>query len=360
MAKKKSSTTRSRRSSKKKASLRGAVRPKPTADVYASEPSLSVSDNLWFSPPRSTKLIDPYSVDDRDSLPIQPAEAMTIALLSVVVAEDYEAFFRGNNDVLIATRAGIGSQPLVTRLHAFEPEIPVGQPIRNIYADTIFATDDYDASSRVWVELNVIESDRHSKQERDAIITRFQGLAQLAGAVFPAFIPYAFGVAAASDVFGKLLDALERDTPVIAMPVSLYGGETGRGRIRLRPGIYAAFNQPIDPSDYTITTRGQVRPKDGAPSVSYLLFDVRRVAEQHRSIMDSQRAATLLTQLDEGNPNSAKAGLDFLVSTVKGYSNFKKLERYVELSAKDELSAPEIGLLKQIASNTELSKFVPR
>lgn len=318
-----------------------------------------MADSLWYSPPRSTKLIDPYEVRGADGPPLEAAEAVTVSLLSVVVAEDYEAFFRGNNDVLIATRSGVGSQPLVTRLHAFEPEIPVGQPIRHVYADTILATDDYDANSRMWVELNVIESDRHGREEREAIITRFQGLAQLAGAVFPAFLPYSFGAAAAAEVFGKLLDAIERDTPIISMPVSLYGVDAGRGRIRLRQGIYAAFSQPVDPSDYAVTTRGQLKPKDGAPSVSYLLFDVRKVTEQHRSIMDSQRAATLLTQLNEGNPNSAKAGIDFLISTLTGYSNFKKLERYLELSAKDELTGPEKALLKQIATNAALKGFIP-
>jgi hypothetical protein len=86
-------------------------------------------DDLWLVPRGKKKLVLPYE-DRAEASPIRAAQAFTVSFVSLVVNEDLEGLFSGNNDLLAMSRTSLGDRPLVRRVHAFEQEVPEGQPMR--------------------------------------------------------------------------------------------------------------------------------------------------------------------------------------------------------------------------------------
>ncbi len=99
------------------------------------------------------------------------------------------------------------------------------------------------------------------------------------------------------------------------------------------------------------------------PNVSYVVFSVDQDSAPSPDWVNSQRVAMLLTHLKEGNPNAEQAPIEFLMSTLTGYSNFNKLQRYQELWQKKQegsLAPAEQALMDQIAAIPELKPFLPK
>ena len=63
--------------------------------------------------------------------------------------------------------------------------------------------------------------------------------------------------------------------------------------------------------------------------------------------------------MQRGNTTSPLATIDFLTDTLTQYANFKKLNRYVELKSKEELSTEEKALLVEIGKMDVLKPFLP-
>lgn len=315
--------------------------------------------NLWFYQREQRKLISAYELPG-DARRIPNAKPMTVALTSVVVAEDYEGWFRRDNDILVCTKSSMGEQPEVERVHFYEEEVKAGTPIKNLLADTVFLTDDYNGEDRLWIELGVTEVDTDTG-EREAVVKGFQSLVTTFGAVFPAMLPYAFAASTVTGLLHKLISALENDTPVIRMPVAFYPGEENRpGRAPLQVGTYVAFKSNVDGSEYQLNQSGEVT-RGGKPSaVSYAVFDIAADKRPSPKYVQSQKVATLLTQMKAGNKNSAVGTIDFLRDTLGAYTNYKKLSRYLELKTKDGRSADEDALMRSIAAIEDLKPFLPK
>ena len=74
--------------------------------------------------------------------------------------------------------------------------------------------------------------------------------------------------------------------------------------------------------------------------------------------MISQKVATLLTQMKNGNTNSALGTLEFLNNTLLQYAYFGKLNRYLELKGKKSLTATEKTLMNEIEKIEALKPFI--
>jgi hypothetical protein len=317
-----------------------------------------MNDSVWFVPLKTEELVSPYE-RHAGAAAIESAQPFTVSLVTVVVAEDLDGFLRGRNDVLVLTRSSLGEQPLVERVHFYEEEVPKGKPIRNILANTVFLTDDYNGKDRLWLELNVIEVDTDTG-ERKAAVQAFQSLAVTAGAVFPALVPYSFGASAVIGVVEKLVGALEKDTDVVKVPFGLYPGEPQPGRAPMQAGTYVVFAQPQDPGQYKLHANGLLTSSDKPSDVSYAVFNLTPAKEVSPKYVVKQKVATLLTQLRTGNPNSPLPTLDFLTETLNQYTNFTKLDRYLKLKAKGELTDQESTLMREIEQNEALKPFLPK
>ncbi|MBO0797194.1 MAG: hypothetical protein J2P31_00065 [Blastocatellia bacterium] len=315
-------------------------------------------DNVWLVLPESKDLVSPYELYQTSKV-IVAAQPFTVTMVNVVVAQDLDGFLRGKNDILILTRSSLGEQPFVERIHFYEEEIPKGKPINNLFADTVFVTDDYSGTDRLWLELNVLEIDTNN-DERKAAISAFRSLAATAGAVFPVVASFAFASSSVASVVEKLFSAFAKDQDVVKVPLALHPGNPRPGKAPLQTGTFVVFSQPQDPAKYKLESNGQLTVNGQAPDVSYAVFNISADHQVSPNFVLSQRVATLLTQIDVGNPNSAKGTMEFLDDTLSEYSNFVKLKRYLELKRKTNLTDEEKSLMQQIAQNQELQPFLPK
>ncbi|MBN2243072.1 MAG: hypothetical protein JW793_10310 [Acidobacteria bacterium] len=316
-----------------------------------------MKDQVWLVSPDTGKLVTPYGEHPK-CRKIVAAQPFTVSMVAAVVAEDLDGIFRGDNDLLVLTRSSMGERPLVERIHFFEEEIPKGRPIRSMLADTVYLADDYNGIDKLWVEVDVLEIDTDTG-ERKAAVKAFQNLAAAAGAVFPALLPYAFGAGAVAGVIEKMTAALERNKHVIRIPFAMYPGAPRPGRAPLQAGTYAAFAQPQDPSGFRMHANGLLSAAGKASGTSYAVFEVAPVKQASPKFVTSQKVATLLTQMQRGNPHSALATIDFLADTLTQYGNFKKLNRYLELKSKEKPSSEEKALLAEIGKIDALKPFLP-
>ena len=317
-----------------------------------------MTDNIWLVLPTTDKLVSPYQLYP-NSRRIVAAQQFSASMTSVVVAEDLDGFLRGKNDVLVLSRSSLGQQPQVERVHFYEDEVPKDEPIKNLLADSVFVCDDYNGKDRLWLEMNVLEVDTDTG-ERKGAIQAFEALATTAGAVFPAIVPYAFAASAAINVVEKLISALEKDDNVVKVPLALHADEPKPGRAPLQVGSFVAFAQPVDPDRYRLDASGNLSENGKPAKISYCIFTVLPEKEVAPEFVLNQKIATLLTQLQRGNANSALGTLAFLQDTITQYANFKKLGRYRDLLSKQNLSDEEKALMQKIAGIESLKPFLPK
>jgi len=315
------------------------------------------TDSIWFVAPNTETLVSPYALYD-DSKRIEAAQAFEVTMVATVVGEDLDGFLRGNNDVMVLTRVSFGEQPLVDRVHFYETGIPAGTPIRSLYADNIYATDDYSGRDRLRIELNVLEIDTDS-EERKVLTKAFQSLAATAGAVFPAMLPYTIAASMGAEIVERLASTLEKDQRVIRFPFGLYPGTPRPGMAPLQEGTYVVFSQARDPIRFRLQSNGLLTLADKPANVSYAIFNVSTEVTASPSFVINQKVATLLTQVNSGNSNSTTDTLNFLKSTLQQYSNYQKLQRYVELKNKTTPTSKEQQLLADIKNTEELKPFLP-
>jgi hypothetical protein len=317
-----------------------------------------MAETVWFVPWDGKELLSPYRSHPA-SAPIGPAQPFTVSLASVVVAEDFDGFFRGDNDILVLSRSTLGDQPLVERIHYYEEEIPKGESITSIFADTMFLAEDYNGEDRLYLELSVREMDADTG-ERQAALQAFQSLAASAGAVFPVLLPYAFAGSAVVALLAKLATALERDQDVVKVRLSLYTGRPRPGRAVLQEGSFVVFASPQEPSTYELGENGLLAPVSGAPKVSYAVFQISAGKYPSPKFIVHQKVATLLTQMQKGSDTNPLAAINFLEDTLTQYARFSRLRRYLELKAKATPTAEEAALMQHIAADAALQPFLPK
>jgi len=315
-----------------------------------------MNDRIWLVLPGTEALISPYAVYTGSKL-IESAQPFAVTMISVVVGEDLEGILRGKNDVLVLTRVSLGEQPRVDRIHFYEEELAVGEPVRNLFSDSVFITDDYSGRDRLWIELNVLEVDTDTG-ERQAATVAFKSLAATAGAAFPALLPYSFAASAGVTVIQSLTSVLEKNERVIKFPFSLYPGAPRPGMAPLQEGTYVVFSQPRDAIRYRLESNGLLSLAGQPAKVSYAVFNVSTETPVTPSFVLNQKMATLLTQINSGNSNSARATLDFVTSTVQQYANYQKLQRYLQLKSKAQPSDKEAALMLDIEKVEELKPFL--
>jgi hypothetical protein len=301
-----------------------------------------MKDNVWFVPLDSERSESAYEAHP-EAKRIENAQAFTAELGTVMVAEDLEGYLRGGNDVLVTTPTSLGDQPKVQRVHNYEEDLPQGQTLKHFLASTAHVCDFYSGSDRLWLELAIREIDTDAG-ERAALLSAFTNLAATAGAVFPQALPYAAAASGLAGVLGKLFSALERDEAAIHYATALYGSDRPNDP-PLQTGRYVVFANPVD----------------GAADVSYAVFSVDAVKTVTPSYLVAQRGATLLTQLDRGNPNTPQVSVEFLNDTLNQYSNLKDLGRFRQLSFRDPAmwTQAEKDWVDGLYTRNDLVPFLP-
>jgi hypothetical protein len=319
-----------------------------------------MKDKLWFVAPKTKDLASAYE-EHPATKRIVAAEAFTVSLRTVMVAQDMDGFLRGDNDVLVLSAASLGEKPAVQRVHYYEEELPAGTVLKDFIAETMYVCDDYSGTDRLWMELNIVEVDTDTG-ERKALLSAFKSFAVTAGAVFPATLPYSMAASGIFSAIEKLVSALETDEPALKVPVTLYPPD--RMGAPLQRGSFVVFANPVEGGDYELQANGELAMKSGGAVVTtYVVFTAEPVKVVSPEWIISQRVATLLTQITEGNRNTAKGSVDFLNDTLQLYSNFSDLRRYLGIMKRKEqgsMTAEEKALMDRIGVREELKPFLPK
>ena len=128
-----------------------------------------MKDKLWFVAPKTKDLTSAYE-EHPATKRVVAAEAFTVSLRTVMVAQDMDGFLRGDNDVLVLSAASLGEKPAVQRVHYYEEELPAGTVLKDFIAETMYVCDDYSGTDRLWMELNIVEVDTDTG-ERKALLS---------------------------------------------------------------------------------------------------------------------------------------------------------------------------------------------
>lgn len=313
-------------------------------------------DTIHMVLPGTRDLVSPYLIHEA-SRPIRTADCFTVSVDTVVVAENLDGFFGGGNDLLVVTRSALGNRPRVERVHVFGEDIEPGRPLRNMFANLVHVAEDYQDTERLWLEFVVLEIDSLDG-ERRAASEAFELLAATTGAVFPVLLPYTQAAAALARLADRLVEVLNTDDTVLRCPIAFHGGAPRPGRIPIQEASYVLFPQPVAPGALQLAPNG-ILLEDGRPSDrSYIVFSVFSEKAVSRVHLNSQRVATLLTQLREGNENSARSTMEYLRETIEAFGDMKRLKRFQELMARKPLSEAERSQLDLIRDNPRLQPFV--
>lgn len=343
-------------------------------------------DTIWFVPFDSPDgVLQPaYSREAPPEAGDKPAilttgESFTVSLRTMRLARKLESSFikkilQTDTDVLVLSSSALGSRPMVDRIHFYKSEIDLEKPLfaHDLLSDVIWVCDDY-RGEPLYMELKVMTVDR-SDEHRDAALESFQGLASIAGSVFPVAVPYmAIGTSVLQSL-NKMWESSERrETYRISEPVRLFPPGTPRAKT-IRAGQFVLLSDQIDGTKYQLSDDGEVgstadggepRGEDGA-ELSYAVVRIDPTKYPSIDFVVEQRVATLLTGLkrdQEGQPTDPlKTSLGFLTETLTAYTSFRSLERYQELKEKQDsgatLTVGEQQQVEQLKQRKELQPWI--
>lgn len=323
----------------------------------------SRQDTIWFVPFDTQDLCSPYDPHPAAS-PIAAAEPFTVSLRTIMVAEPPQSplhrLIRSSRDVLVLSSAALGDKPPLQRVHYFAENLPLKTVVNDFIADVMYVVEDYSGRDHLWLELQIVDvgTDPH---ERETLLSKFDALATSAGSVFPVTLPYTLIATTLATMVDKFMSGVTRNKPVLRCPISL--SPPGRhGTPLLRPGNYVLFPADVDGSQYQLESNERLITQSMAPvEATYAVFTVDSVNAPSPEWVNSQRVATLLTQLDHGNPNTEQASIEFVTDTLTLYSNFCSLQRYQQLKQKppETLTPAEIALMHNTEQRPELQPFLP-
>jgi len=158
----------------------------------------------------------------------------------------------------------------------------------------------------------------------------------------------------------KLIDSLHNHEPIIdSKLLKLYMTEPDQGSPILQTGHFVYFQDPQE-NELHITPNLRVVDAQGNEfdGCSYVVYSIKLEESVQPETELDQKVATLLSQINNGNPSTTKSTLDFLKETVKAYVQVKELKRKSELKGKIAenitLKPNEEDLLKRLKSSENI------
>lgn len=298
---------------------------------------------------------------------IPDATKLTIRVEGTWVRDDVDGGLKGDNDLVVVTRHKVGTRPQVDRLHFLKEEVPEREWLNFVWHPVVFATDDFRVDDEeVKLHVRVYDEDGLSESESAAINTALTTAASAAAVAFPVFAPFAGLSSGVGSALINLVDELDQHDEIIDGAIALaINKPPNKAYDLLLPGFYVVFGKPVDAAglllgqDRKLYTKPSGKDADLYTHTSYTVLRVeKRLAPTNYSTID-ERAATLLSEIENGKKNRKTEALRFVRETLTAYTNFRRLERYVELKGKDSLTDEERALLDELLSDAQLAPFLP-
>src|SRR5919202_230296 len=230
---------------------------------------MALEDTVWFLPfdADTGTLQSIFTADDAPTDAaggIEAGRAFTVSLEVMRLAKRldepwYERVTHPHTDVLILTSSALGAQPLVERIHFYQPDIDLDKPLlaHDLLSNVIWVCDDYQEHDTFYVELQVVTLGRSDEQRR-AALEGFTTLASTAGSIFPVALPFiAVGEGVLAAVNKLWNAAQQRESYRISESLKLFGPHTPRAKT-LRAGSYVVLSDALDGTQWQLAANGQL------------------------------------------------------------------------------------------------------
>lgn len=317
----------------------------------------------WFAPEiikNNTELYSTAVGKIPGSHIIKRASNLSILLKRVFVHKSYDTsrfHFRhkDKNDLFIATSFQTGTSPTIQRVHKYEEKRKIGH-VGPFFKSVVCSFSDFSSRDIILnTQVYDIDSWRYLKEHVDDISNLIGNTG-----IFPVIVPYAPIVAKIAQALLDLIEKSDSHEKIIDSNLELEIIKPHRGAKILQTGHWVCFSEP-QPSGLKITPTLKIinNGGDAFKDCSYIVYSIRNTLAEEPEWEISQKVATLLTEL-KGKGRSGKAAISFLRSTMEGYANFRKLNRYNELDQKKKPTREEKTQLKKLSADKKIKPFIPK
>lgn len=294
------------------------------------------------------------------------AQKLSITMEGAWVRDDHDGFVSGLNDIIITSKHRVGVRPIIDKIHFYQQEVPEKTWIGHFFHPLIFGSDDFREAEvqEVTLEVRVFDEDSLTEAEGNGIQTVISAGTLAAAVAFPVFAPFAGLAAGLGKTLVHLVDDLDEHDRIVEGRIRLAVNKPqGQGWDLLQPGFLVCFADEIDASSLSLGHDKKVY--GGAPTrpilfehQSYVVVRVTRDALQAPDWLIDQRAATLLSEIENGKRTGRPGALDFVRKTFELYTAFSRAQRLRELSHAIDLTPDEELLLAELKADPDLAQFL--
>ncbi len=281
------------------------------------------------------------------SKPIRRADPVTIFLRGVMITEKRDRWkLRDTNDLFVATTYQIGTEPTITTIHYIREKAELGWH-GDFFSNVVLAEDDF-TSDHITLRLQVYDLDRYDKY-RDLVETAFKEFK--VGLIFPILAQYMSVASVVSRQVLDLINVLDTHDRIIDERIRFEIAEPETGQKILQTGHFVCFRNEVNAEKENLYLDKNLRVVnedcEEFRKCSYAVYSVTdEFYTDYRWKID-QKVAKLISEL-EGKGNSGEAAIHFLRKTMEAYIKYRKIERYLELKSKSELTDAEKKLLSRL------------
>jgi hypothetical protein len=327
-----------------------------------------MANEWWFAsedmPAGYSKLRD-VTVAGSNDYRFDEAQKFTILVHGLWAKEKRD--LTSGNDLVVVSKHQLGDRPLVDKLHFYQANVSSKKYEGSFFHPIVYATQDYRTTDqKITLEVGVYDEDGLNAGEVAALQAAIQGASTAAAIAFPVFAPYAGLASNVASAVVQLVSNLNQHDRIIQGRIDLdFNKPTGRGYKLFQPGFLICFAQPVEATDLWLGSTGKIYTQAGTTGhwveyaeTSYIVLRVVRDFLQSPDYVVDEKAATLMSELT-GKGDRMTNTLNFLRDTLNAYNSYRRLQRYVELRTKSELSNDEKALLAELEKDPGLRPYLP-
>ena len=263
------------------------------------------------------------------------------------------------NDLFIATKYRTGDSPIISRVHVCDIKYEVDNFVQSTFRDVVCSFEDFTAH-RIILQSQIYDIDGYSEK-----FNQFSDLAQQAKgftATFPVVSQFIGVGITVGSLFFKILDEIDKHDKIIDESIKLYVEDPGKGDKVLQTGNIVCFSEeiPLD-EKLMLNSNRKVVYEDGKEEFrecDYVVYTIKNHSIKQPELDLDQRAATLLTQLENGKSSGKTA--QYLRDTMDAYSKIKKLTRLIELQNKPQRTIEEENQLKKLQKDDSIKNLAKK
>jgi hypothetical protein len=275
-------------------------------------------------------------------------------------------------DIVVTSRhrfSGEKERTNVDKIHFMKDNFDATQVTRIGEFETIWATKDYrqDKFRSVQLHFHILDKDRLNSRTKTGLNKLFTAAVGAAGAVFPAFAPFAGITRDAANSIVKLIDESNGDDILYEATIELLANpDPGDGDSVLQPGHYVITDgiQLGKHKEYVLGQDLALQRRNGAEyalvtDLNYLVMSLVRRYVPFDDYAVDEAAATLLTELHRASESQQGANvMEHINDTFSFYEGFKKIDRYHGLAKKPQLSEAEKKLLETLKNDPQIASYL--